>query len=45
MTTRDDQCLDLVSHQTSFPDTFSNEEPAEDLGTNYGVENCLVDLK
>ena len=45
MTTRDDQCLDLVSHQTPFPDTFSDEEPAEDLSTDHGVENSLVDLK
>ena len=45
MTTRDDQYLDLVSHQTSFPDTFPHEEPAEDLGTNHGVEDSLVDLK
>ena len=45
MTTRDDQYLDLVSHQTSFPDTFSYEEPAEDFCTDYGVENGLVDLK
>ena len=45
MTTRDDQCLNFISHQTSFPDTFPQEEPAEDLGTNHGVEDSLVDLK
>ena len=45
MTTRDDQSLDLVSHQTPFPDTFSDEEPTEDLSTDHGVENSLVDLK
>ena len=45
MTTRDDQYLDLVSHQTSFPDTFPHEEPAEDLGTHDGVEDSLVDLR
>ena len=44
-TIRDDQSSDLVSHQTSFPDTFSNEEPAEDLDPDHGVENGLVDLK
>ena len=45
MTTREDQFLDFVSHQASFPDAFSNEEPAEDLDTNNGVENGLVDLQ
>ena len=45
MTTRDDQSLDFVSHQTPFPDTFSDKEPAEDLDTDNSVENGLVDLK
>merc|ERR1719273_2714223 len=41
-TIRDDQSSDLVSRQTSFPDTFSNEEPAQDLDPDNSVENGLV---